>query len=124
MTDNTETEGRFGVAEAVYNYLNERRGLPVTLDELVKHTGYGRSQVTGALSHIRKGWRLTIESPRRAVYVLTGERVQQPERNGKHASVVPFQTKAEVIALIDDDRDRLLISVGGAVYVATLVDLG
>lgn len=121
-TNNTNTEGRFGVAEAVYNYLNERRGLPVSLNELTRELGYSRAQVSGAISHIRNGWRLTVERPRRGMYVLTGERVAVAAAEPRtDVVIVPCKAKAEVIALVGDGR--LLVSVEGTVYVATTLDL-
>lgn len=128
MTPDNSTKGRFGVAEAVYTYLNERRGLPVPLTELVQELGYSRSQISGAVAHIRNGWRLTIEKPRRAVYVLTGERCTDPNCDDSIGSnghgplaVVPYEAAAQVIALVDDGR--LLVSIEGTVYLAAVLDL-
>ena len=70
-------------------------------------------QVHGAITNLRSGGH-TIESNHRGWYVYKGS-------TGKQNGPVSVKQKAEVVALLEDDR--LLVSVEGKLYVATEINV-
>jgi len=105
-----------GVSEAVLRYFQSHRNTELHVDDVAADTTLTASQVMGAVSVLRNKWGETVDSPRKGWYVYRGS----GRRNGT-ATVVPHKAKAQVIALLDDDR--LLVTVEGVVYVATPLEV-